>query len=166
MNKLETFFLLCCPCPYFIFHAPTLCPCPYFMSLPLLHVPAPTLCPCPYFMSLPLLYVPDPTLLYVPVPTLCPCPYFMSLSLLYAPVPTLCPCPYFMSLSLLYAWVKGRDIIKVKLTVTMNKIFNHNTPSLILHLSNHFIQFYTEHFRPNPTIVSGFPKCGLAFLHF
>jgi len=29
----------------------------------------------------------------------------------------------------------------------MNKIFNHNTSSLILHLSNHFIQFCLEDIR-------------------
>ena len=119
------------------------------MSMSLLYDPVPTLCPCPtlypcpYFISLPLLYV--------PVPTLYPCTYFMSLSLLYAPVPILFPCPYFRSLSLLYVRVKGRGIIKVKLTVMMNKILNHNTSSLILHLTNHFIQFCTKHLRPNLT---------------
>ena len=134
--------------------APTYCPCPYFISMSLLYVPVPTLCPCPYFISLPLLIV--------PVPNLYPCPYFMSLSLLYVPVPILFPCPYFRSLFLLYVRVKGRGIIKVKLTVMMNKIFNHNTSSLILHLSNHFIQSCTEHSRPNLTGL-GISKMGSSF---
>ena len=44
----------------------------------------------------------------------------------------------------------------------MNKIFNHNTSSLILHLSNHFIQTCTEHSRPNLTGL-GISKMGSSF---